>query len=236
MNIDFKLLGASQMRKTIDKLAKVTGMTAEEGVKTIAMSTARALAIKIQPFGISNQYKGKKFEASIRRQVETAWFGVNLGAYPATSDMKQAHYQARVRGKVPVRKFRKQKGKPWLGLISNEAKNAYIKTQVKKAGRAKAAYIDAANGLAIRSYGKRGGTQKISGVAPWIKDNVGEGWGNHAILGRELRALVELENKTPYVSFITRDADVKRALTEGRKNGLKRMEIVIAAELKKLRP
>jgi hypothetical protein len=224
MKISAKLIGASELKRTLDKFSELTGKGVERGIDEMALSSARALAMKVQPYGLTAN-QGRKFEKSIMAQVERAWFGVNVGAYPATTDMRQAHYQARKNGVVPKRLFRKEKGKPWLNLIPRDEMNRYAEKQIRKAGRAKAAWITAGELLRVG---------KISGVARWIREDVGS-FAAATHMGKLLKAKVELANRTPYISNLQKESEIKSALATGRKNGLKRMKIIIAAELKKIK-
>lgn len=217
MRLNAKLIGASETKKLLDKFSKSTGKAVETGIKEIAMSSARALCIKVQPFGVKAS-RGKQFIENVGRQVDQAFFGVNLGAYPATNDIKQAHYAARRNGKVPPRQFRKERGKKWLGLISESDKQSYRVKAQAKAGRAKGAWVESGNSL---------GVAKMSGIPQWISRHDSTGYGGHKMEGRSLSAQVSLWNKTPYIRSIQPDSAVKAALAQGRKNGIKRMEKII---------
>jgi hypothetical protein len=224
INIELDKESRRAMEATLQQFADLTGKGVETGVKEIALSSARRLAMTVQPYGVGSA-KGAKFIESIGMQVDAAYLGTNLGAFPATGSMAQAHRNARRNGKVPYRQFRKEKGKPWLGLITQAEKEQYKRTVQRKAGRAKAAWISAAESL---------GVGKMSGIAKWIRRHVPSGYGAHSLAGSGLKLEVTLENKTPYLSAIQKDRDVQKALSDGLKNGFRRLEIIVEKQLKKL--
>ena len=213
------------MERTLEQLAELTGKGVDEGIREIGKSCAIRLTSTVQPYGTSAA-KGKKFEKSIRLQVQRAWFGVNIGAFPETTDMRQAHYAARnSRGSVPYRQFRKEKGAKWKGLISEKDKDIYARQVSKKAGRAKAAWVTAGNSL---------GVGKISRIAEWIMRHVGGQYGTSTITGKGLKTAIMLNNQTPYLRTIQKDSAVATAIAQGYHNGFKRLEYLVKAEIKKL--
>ena len=212
-----------KMEETLTNFAKATGKSVEDGIRDVARSAARKLAHTVQPYGLTTGI-GKKFERSIGFQVDTAWMGANLGAYPATNDMRQAHMQARRNGVIPFRKFRRQKDKPWLYLISGEERSAYKKTVQAKAGRAKGAWVQAANAI---------GGAKMSGVAQWIDRHNTGGYGEAVKSGEGLRYTVELRNRTPYLRSIQTGKAIADAAAYGLKNGFKRLQKIIDKEIEK---
>jgi hypothetical protein len=226
MKMSAKLIGASELKRTLDKFSQLTGKGVERGIDEMALSSARALAMKVQPYGLTSA-KGAKFQKNIEAQVTAAWFMVNTGIIPATNSMEQAHKSARRQGRVRIPKggFKRSMWKTWRDLISEPDRDAYIQQQIRKAGRAKASWITAGESL---------GVGKISGVAQWIRRHVGS-YSGTTRMGKMLRAKVELANKTPYISNLQKSSEIKSALATGRKNGLKRMKIIIAAELKKIK-
>jgi len=225
VKIELDKTSVREMNATLVKLSKLTGKGVDEGIREIGKSCAKRLASTVQPYGLSPA-KGKSFEKSIRLQVQRAWVGVNLGAFPATTDMRQAHYSARnSRGVVPERQFRKEKNNKWKHLISQRSKDEYARTVSKKAGRAKAAWIEAGNKL---------GVGIISKIPNWISRHLGSGYGDCRITGRELKTAIALENKTPYLRSIQKDSAVATALAQGYHLGFKRLEYLVNAEMKKL--
>lgn len=215
--VKISLTNEAEFRRMVEQYAAKTGKGLERGVKEIAMSSARALAQKVQPFGLGKD-KGAKFIANIGRQIDQAYIGVNLGAYPATNSMEEAHMSQRKNGKIRPRKFRKERGQPWLKLITQAQKEEYKRKIQKKAGRAKGAWVQAGNSL---------NAGKMSGVPDWIKRHATSGYGGSSVTGFGLDTVVELYNKTPYLRSIQRDRDVQAALITGRKNGFKRLQTIL---------
>ena len=214
-----------KIEDTLKNFSAVTGRSVEDGIREIASSTAKRLAFTMQPYGLNSSI-GKKFEESIGHQVDRAWFGTNLGAYPQTSDMRQAHNNARVNGAVPKRLFRKEKGKPWLGAISESDRDQYRDKQMKKAGRAKAAWIKCGNDI----YQNR----KISGVAQWVARHVDSAYGSNSETGKGLAYKVKMTNNTSYLTQkMQSNESIAKALADSMKNGLNRLQKIIDKEIQK---
>jgi hypothetical protein len=217
-----------RLRSTIEEFALRTGKSVEDGINEIAMSAGRRLAHTVQPYGITAT-SGAKFVKSIGNQVDQVWFGVNLGAYPPTGDIRAAHYEQRFsgsgrKGSVKFRQFRKERGQKWLDLITVGQKEDYKRKQQAKAGRAKGAWVAATNDL---------GGKKLSGVAAWIARHDKSSMGTAKKTGAGLKYKAELENKTPYLTSIQPDRAVAAAVTFGLKNGMKRIQKVIDGEIRK---
>jgi hypothetical protein len=214
----------AKFKKTIADFVSATGKTAEDGMKRIAKASCKRLASTVQPYGLKGGEKMDKFEKSIGFQVDRAWFGTNLGAFPATNNIKDAHYAARRDGVVPSRLFRKEKGKPWLALISASERETYKKTAVAKAFRAKAAWVKIANDL---------GKPKMSGVSPKINRHLPAARGSHTVSGSGLKTTVKISNKVSYIKKIQYTEDVAKAAADGMKNGLKWMTITTQKTIEK---
>jgi len=226
VQVNFKIDEASfkDWENTLKKFAEIMDKSIEDGINNIARSAAKRLAHTVQPYGL-NAETGKKFKKSIGLQVDRAWFGTNIGAYPETTDMRQAHYNSRVNGVVPKRQFRKEKGKPFLDLIPESERNRYEKVQIKKAGRAKGAWIECGNNL-------KG--PKISGVAKWVNQHNDKGYGVNKFSGEGLNYKVEMTNKTPYMTRkMQSNEDIEAAMQFGRENGFKRLQIIVNKNIEK---
>jgi hypothetical protein len=140
--------------------------------------------------------------------------------------MRDAHRNARS-GKtmrVPARKFRKEKGKPWLGLISEPDRDYHVKEIQSRAFRAKAAWVKVANDL---------GGPKMSGVSTLVNRHLSNALGRVTISGKGMQTKVEISNDAPYVGKIQTSNDVAKAQTDGMKNGLKYMATVTQKEIEK---
>lgn len=211
----------AKMRATLAEFAQLTGKSIEDGINEIAMSAGRRLAHTVQPYGLSSA-KGDKFIKSVGLQVDRVFLGVNLGAYPATTDIRSAHREQRMRntprGNVNKRLFRKEKGKPWLDLISTSEKEQYKRIQQAKAGQAKGAWVSATNQITKAN---------MTGVAAWISRHSNSSYGECRKSGEGMKYKVELENKTPYLPRIQPPKAVAAALTYGLKNGYARIQKVI---------
>ena len=226
VKIEIDRASRRKMEETLEEFARVTGKTVEDGVNDISRSVARKLADRVQPWGLTAA-KGQKFQESIGHQVDRAWFGTNLGAFPESRQMEPAHRRARNgsrRGQVDQQIFRKEKGKPWLRLISKDERDAYKVKAQAKAGRAKAAWIEAANDI---------GSENLSGIPDWIKRHVGEGWGNASKIGKGLDYAVTLHNRTPYMERILPEKTVAQTVVTGMKNGFTRIQKTIEKAIEK---
>lgn len=213
----------AKFEKTIADFVAATGKTTEEGLKRMAKASCRRLATTVQPYGLKGG-RLAKFEKSVGTQVERAWLGTNLGAFPATNSMKDAHYGARRNGSVPKRLFRKEKGKPWLDLISASDKNDYKKIAMAKVGRAKAAWVKISNDL---------GKPKMSGLDKIITRHLDSAEGRKTVSGTGTKTVIEISNDTSYLTKIQSSSDVTRAVAEGMKNGLKWMTITTEKTIEK---
>ena len=138
--------------------------------------------------------------------------------------MREAHRNAKRNGVVPKRQFRKEKGKPWLDLISKAELEQYKRKTQKKAGRAKGAWVEACNKI---------GGPKMSGVAQWIEEDTTGGYGEAVKSGDGLKYTVELKNRTPYLQSIQTGKAIAQAAAFGLKNGFKRIAKIIEKEIEK---
>jgi len=213
----------AKFERTLAEFAEATGKTAEDGMKRIAKASCKRLASTVQPYGLKGG-RLAKFEKSVAAQVDRAWFGTNLGAFPATNNMKDAHYGARRNGVVPKRLFRKEKGKPWLALIPASDRDTYKKIAVEKVGRAKAAWVKIANDL---------GKPNMSGLDSIITRHLPDARGSHTVSGTGIQTAVTISNDVTYIKKIQYTEDVAKAAAEGMKNGLKWMTITTAKTIEK---
>jgi hypothetical protein len=213
----------AKFEKTLADFVEATGKTAEEGMTRIAKSACRRLASTVQPYGLKGG-RLAKFEKSVAAQVDRAWFGTNLGAFPASNNMKDAHYAARRNGVVPKQLFRKEKGKPWLALIPASERDTYKKIAMEKVGRAKAAWVKIANDL---------GNPKMSGLDATITRHLNGARGDKTVSGTGLKTAVTISNNVTYIKKIQYTEDVAKAAAEGMKNGLKWMKITTEKSIEK---
>lgn len=221
--IKFDAAAIAKFERTLAEFAEATGKTAEEGMKRIAKASCKRLASTVQPYGLKGG-RLAKFKKSVATQVDRAWFGTNLGAFPATNNMRDAHYAARVNGSVPKRLFRKEKGKPWLDLIPASERDTYKKIAVGKVGRAKAAWVKIANDL---------GKPKMSGLDSIVTRHLPDARGSFTISGVGIKTAIKISNETTYIKKIQYTEDVAKAAAEGMKNGLKWMTITTQKTIEK---
>ena len=224
MNIESKRKFKSVMEEFMHRAGKST----EESIDVMAMSAGRQLAHTVQPYGLGTA-KGNKFIRSIGNQVDQVWFGVNLGAYPASGDMRAAHRAQRMqgdkKGAVGYRKFTKQRGKRWLDLISQGEKEAYKRKMQARAGQAKGAWVAAANSV---------GKSRLSGIAAWIARHDKSSHGTSQKAGEGLKYKVSMENTIYYLKYRVQPTKaVKSSLRLGLKNGTKHLQHIIDGEIKK---
>lgn len=221
--IQFDAAAIAKFERTLAEFASATGKTAEDGMKRIAKASCKRLASTVQPYGLKGG-RLAKFQKSVAAQVDRAWFGTNLGAFPATNNMKDAHYAARRNGVVPKRLFRKEKGKPWLDLIPASERDTYKKIAMEKVGRAKAAWVKIANDL---------GKPKMSGLDSIITRHLNNARGSFVISGEGIKTEIKISNDTTYIKKIQYTEDVQKAALDGMKNGLKWMTITTQKTIEK---
>jgi hypothetical protein len=216
MKVDFKLEGVDSTKKLLKLYEKHVGKGVADGVKEMANSSARSLAMRVQPYGLSERV-GQRFIDNIYRQIRFVGYAVRTGqAYGATS-IEDAHKKMRRNGKVRIARIRKASVE---NDVSWEEIQQYTKKQTGKAGRAKAGWLDCAMKL----------DGKLSGVGGWIKRHVNGNWG--AVWGVGTKTIT-MVNQTPYLTGPQKDKDVRYALAQGRKNGLKFVAKQIRGAIKK---
>ena len=106
--------------------------------------------------------------------------------------------------------------------ISVSDRNAHVDKQVKKVGRAKAAWIEAGESIG----------EKIT-VQKWLRQNVGGGFGNSTTKGKGMGYTVMLNNRTPYIRKIQFTKDVASAVVAAMKNSFKSMETATRKAIEK---
>ena len=213
----------AKFERTLAEFAEATGKTAEDGMKRIAKASCKRLASTVQPYGLKGG-RLAKFQKSVATQVDRAWFGTNLGAFPASNNMRDAHYAARQNGVVRKRLFSKEKGKPWLALIPSSERDTYKKIAVEKVGRAKAAWVKIANDL---------GKPKMSGLDNIINRHLPDARGSYTISGSGIKTAITISNNTTYIKSIQYTEDVAAAVAQGLKNGMKWMQTTTAKTIEK---
>ena len=210
------------MEQVLEDFAKATGKNVEAGIAMIGKSAGRKLADRTQRFGLKH---GPKLWSALEKQIWQVYFGVNLGAYPQSNNIKDAHYAARRNGRVPHRKFRKEKGNKWQWHIGKEKTEAYIRLQKKKLGRAKAAWVTAAD---------EAGDGKLTKIPAWISRHLPSPYGGAIVKGEGLKRTVEIYNKVPYLDSKTmKNEELANATAFGMKNGFKRIVKITEKDIEK---
>ena len=210
MKITAQMVNEASFKRTLKRWGKLTGKGVEEGIKQITEATGRALASKVQPFGLSAA-KGKQYQDSIIEQVKHVRYGANTGAYSGNS-IEQAHESVRRYGRVKIRHISSNK---WEPKISKAEAESYGRKKAANAGMAKAAWIDATQQATGRTMKTR--------IPQWIKRHVGSNHGRGYMRKSGISAEAHLQNNLNYISYTQKGRDFTSALRQGRTNALKMM-------------
>lgn len=207
VNVSIDRATKRKMEKVIEDFAKATGKTAEDGIRRIAVAGAKQLATKVQPYGITGTAQ-KKLHNIVAAQSHRAIKNANVEGIEGNA--ASVHLRARKSGRVP--REIQTKGKFKRAPISVNDRNAHVDNQVKKVGRAKAAWIEAGESIG----------EKIT-VQKWLRQNIGGGYGTATTRGKGIEYTVTLNNKTPYIRKIQFTQDVAAAVVTAMKNSFKGM-------------
>ena len=208
-----------KMEGVLRTFAAVTGKTVEEGINQIARSSAKQLAVKVQPFGIDVKTQ-QMLHKLVAKQAHRAIGNANVQGI--LGNPSSVHLKARnQRGRVPVglNTQGKYKRKP----ITQEDRNSYIDKLVSKVGQAKSAWIEA---------GEKVDGTKIS-VKKWLRDHIGKGYGSATKSEEGIKYSVELKNSTPYIGSIQFTDDTAAAVVSAMKSGFKWMQKSIDKHIEK---
>lgn len=207
-----------KMEKTISDFVKATGKTAETGIQKIAMIGAKQLAIKVQPYGITGKTK-TMLHNIVAKQAHRAVSNANVEGINGSA--ASVHLKARKAGRVP--RDIPTKGQFKRAPISFAERNSHVDRQVKKIGRAKAAWIEAGENI---------NGEKIS-VQKWLRSSAGGGFGKAIKKGKGMDHTVELQNRTPYVGKIQFTQDTAAAVAKAMKDGFKWIKTTTDKEIEK---
>jgi hypothetical protein len=220
IDVDIQIDRASQrkMEETLRKFATATGKTVEDGIQNIARIGAKQLAIKVQPYGITGKAK-TMLHGIVAKQAHRAISNANVTGIEGSA--AAVHLKARQRGRVPreIQTKGQFKRKP----IPITERNAHVDRQVKKIGRAKAAWIEAGEKI-------NGGAIKVQ---KWLRSVIGGGYGAAIKRGNGMGYSVELRNSTPYIDKIQFTQDTAAAVISAMKAGFKQMKIATEKEIEK---
>ncbi len=209
-----------KMEEVLNEFAKRTGKHVEDGINEVAKSAARRLVHTVQPYGM-NAGKGAKFQSSIGGQVYRAAQNANVTGRPGNA--AEVHRAARdSRGQVP--KELTTQGRFKRDPVEIAQREEQARRQKSKAGRAKGAWVEAANDI---------GGAKMSGVAQWIERHNTGGYGEAVKSGSAMKYTVELKNRTPYLRSIQTGKAIAQAAAFGLKNGFKRIVKITEKEIEK---
>lgn len=216
MKIDFKIEGIDSEMALLRLYEKYVRKSIEDGVREMAMSTTRSLAMKVQPYGLSEKI-GARFEKNIGREIDFVAYSVRTDQAFGARTIEDAHMKMRRNGSVRIRRIRQA---AVTNPIPQGEIEQYKRKQIAKAGRAKAGWLDCALQL--------GG--KLSGVGAWIKRHANGKWGRVSGVGTKK---ISMTNLTPYLTGPQSAKSVRSALEQGRKNGLKFIAKQVRGAIKK---
>tara|TARA_R110000868_G_scaffold234956_1_gene488638 strand:- start:88 stop:768 length:681 start_codon:yes stop_codon:yes gene_type:complete len=209
-----------KMEEVLRNFAAATGKTIEDGINEIARGGAKQMAMKVQPYGITGKAK-QILHGAVAKQAHRAISNANVQGIQGTA--ASVHIKARVRrGRVP--KDLTTQGQYKRSPIPLSERNSHVDNQVKKIGRAKAAWIEA---------GEKVDGTKIT-VQKWLRNHVGSGYGAARKKGKGMGYTVELENSTPYIRTIQFTEDTAAAMATALKNGFNRLQTIIDKEIEKV--
>ena len=140
ITVELDRASKEQFKRDIERYAKKKGAIIEDSIDELAGHIGKALASKVQPFGLKRA-KMKKFELSIEKQVHRAIKNANVqgGSHSAAS----AHSSRRnSKGAVPrgLNVSGQYKRKP----ISTDDRFILADLKASRAGMAKGSLLDAA--------------------------------------------------------------------------------------------
>jgi hypothetical protein len=227
MKIHVEIVGKAEAKAKLKEYMRLTGNGIETGIKEIGIASARALASKVQPFGLN---RVGKFSNSIEKQVKRAIRNANLQG--ANTSIEAAHKSRRnSKGQVP--KDLNTKGQ-YQGKPFDPQERARLgERKAKNAGLAKAAWVEAGNMLVGIVSKSRSALKKIK-VKEEINRHLGKGngWGRMSKLS--LSPTIYLTNNLSYISRTMKNSHVTAALKSGLLNGYKKIDQHIKRETKKL--
>lgn len=218
VNVSVDAAARRKMERTLRDFSKATGKTAEDGIRRIALTGARQLATKVQPYGITGKAQ-KMLHGIVAKQAHRAISNANVEGISGSA--ASVHLRGRVGGKVP--RDLPTKGRFKRKPISFAERNQHVDKQVKKVGRAKAAWIEAGESI---------GGEKIT-VQKWLRQNVGGGFGMSTKKGTGIKTTITLTNSTPYIRKIQFAKDVAGAVVAAMKNSFKSMATATQKEIEK---
>lgn len=201
-----------EFRRVLAEFQKKSGKSVEESVVELGKASARQLAMKVPPFGVSSKV-GDRFSGSIAKQVNRAVSAGNVAGRSGTAEQLHESYR-NAKGQVP--RGLEDRGRYRREPIPVREKEDLIDKRQKAAGIVKGAWLHCL--LLI------GG--KASGFGQWIRRHTHS--GKATIRPRGISTEVTLTNEIKWVSNVQNQKLVKMALNTALRNTIKRMEKIIA--------
>lgn len=227
MNVTIRVVGKAQTIANLRKYAELTGNGVETGIKEIGITTAKALASKVQPFGLT---KVDKFSKSIQSQVKRAIRNANVQG--ASGSIESAH-KSRRNQKGQVSKDLNTKGQYKAKPFDPQDRKKLGDKKALNAGLAKGAWVEAGNSL-VRGFSKARGALKRINVRQEINRHIGKGNGISRDTKSGISFTIYLTNKLNYIQKTMTSGNIAAALKMGQQNGHKRLIKHIIRETKKL--
>lgn len=200
----------AQFLKAIAKYKREFIKTEREVMIQLGKISAKELAIRVQPLGISSKV-GKKYEGSIQAQVHRAIKNANISG--GSQNALQAH-QSKRNSRGQVSRALATSGQFKRSPIDLSDRFELAKKKSENAGLSKGAWIAAGENL---------DNKKISGIPKWIRRHA-----KHAaskIDGKSSGTIISLINKISFVVSVMSDSDINKALMTAYRKNIKKMNI-----------
>ena len=209
--------------KRMAEYGKIVQKTHSEAMVELGKSVARQLAHRTQPLGLSAGV-GKKYQTSIRAQVERSLKNANVTAGGGSA---QVEHGSRRDGRGRVPKAIPTEGQFKRYPFEIEERNEYAKRKAANAGMLKAAWIAAGEAL---------GGPKMSRVAAWIGKHVSKMEGKAKVfLGGIFKDHeIWLTNSVAYAGRALRKGDMQKAVNEAFRRQIRTMNIQISKAEEKI--
>lgn len=194
----------AKFKRNLDLYSKKKGQLVEGSIDELAGHAGKALAGRIQPFGLSAR-KMKKFEQSVKAQVHRSLKNANIEG--GSQSAAEAHRSRRDgRGQVP--KGMRTHGQYNRSPISKFDRFRRAEIKADNVGTAKGAWLDAAR----KSW-------KGVRFAKYFNSKLAN--GSVSKRGRGMKRQVTLTNNLPYIQKIMKKSDITRSVQQAFK-GMKR--------------
>jgi len=239
-------INTNDLKRQLDKLSKEVNKTSKDNIKEIAVIGARQLAIRTEPYGVTNNQK-EVLHKSIYKDINKAYdyvgqtfnrlktFSTSIAYAYANAvhnnDLNAAERYARnyIDGyemretdsgnhldSVRNLKGRVSDDSKVMGLASNAEVESIKKDEVVKAGTAKAGWMQAGRDLSSKFR-----------IVGWLKKSGRLGYSKttHNIY----RTVITLYNDVTYVSNLISDTKIKAAVNNAYRNQIKKIKYQIKA-------